>query len=166
MAKQYFYIGPTNIPHNNSFLQRFCITNSRDVAKWIDITQQEHSSSITATYIIDIDKNLWITDRHYEHVACAQGKAVLAAGEISFFQQNQDIEIIYISNQSTGYCPEPSCWSVVQDVLIQAEICHPASFSLECIFRRCEDCGQRNIVKDNDYHCAVCNHPLSRHWNF
>ena len=35
----------------------------------------------------------------------------------------------------------------------------------EIVFRRCEACGQINIVKD-EYVCAVCDERLPKEWNF
>lgn len=34
------------------------------------------------------------------------------------------------------------------------------------VFRRCPACGQRNIVRDNDFTCALCDHALPAQWNF
>jgi hypothetical protein len=33
-------------------------------------------------------------------------------------------------------------------------------------FRRCDACGQRNIVKDDDFTCAICGGELPATWNF
>lgn len=33
-------------------------------------------------------------------------------------------------------------------------------------FRKCEECGQRNLVKDDWFFCAVCNADLLENLNF
>jgi len=71
-----------------------------------------------------------------------------------------------IDNQSTGYCPEPACWSAVGAALEQAGIDHPGRFTTELVFRLCTACGQRNVVRDEWFHCAVCDAELPLTWNF
>jgi uncharacterized Zn finger protein (UPF0148 family) len=34
------------------------------------------------------------------------------------------------------------------------------------VFRRCGACGERNLVKDGDFACAICGAELPRTWNF
>ncbi|BDA71358.1 hypothetical protein CAL7716_055240 [Calothrix sp. PCC 7716] len=60
------------------------------------------------TVIIDVDEQLWIADRHSEHVQCARGQRVLSAGEITFTLASSNVLVSEVSNQSTGYCPETS----------------------------------------------------------
>ncbi|MDH6465317.1 transcription initiation factor TFIIIB Brf1 subunit/transcription initiation factor TFIIB [Micromonospora sp. A200] len=33
-------------------------------------------------------------------------------------------------------------------------------------FRRCTACGERNIVRDDDFVCALCDGVLPPNWNF
>ena len=42
----------------------------------------------------------------------------------------------------------------------------PAGFTHAVVFRRCEACGQRNVVKDDAFVCAVCDADLPAEWNF
>jgi hypothetical protein len=70
------------------------------------------------------------------------------------------------SNQSTGYCPDPDCWPAVAAALDRAGIPHPGRFTVEVIFRRCPSCGERNLVKDDWFVCALCEAELPREWNF
>ncbi|MEU0561975.1 hypothetical protein [Dactylosporangium sp. NPDC006015] len=65
-----------------------------------------------------------------------------------------------VSNQSTGYCPDPECWPAVAAALDAAGTPHPGGFTDAVLFRRCTSCGQRNIVHDGDFACAVCDAPL------
>ena len=33
---------------------------------------------------------------------------------------------------------------------------HPGGFTDEFTFRRCPGCGERNLVRDGDFTCAIC----------
>jgi hypothetical protein len=71
-----------------------------------------------------------------------------------------------ISNQSTGYCPEPDSWQAVLSALKRAGIGAPAHLERAYIFRRCESCGSTNIIKEGVFRCAVCEAQLPHDWNF
>lgn len=117
------------------------------------------------TYVVDLQGRLRLADRSSEHVACAGGADMLAAGEIAFEEAGDGWRASYSSNQSTGFCPEPSCWEALADALDTIGVAHEGRFTNEMIFRRCDECGERNLVKDHDYHCYVCGAELSEHWN-
>ncbi|GAA2374179.1 hypothetical protein [Dactylosporangium salmoneum] len=34
------------------------------------------------------------------------------------------------------------------------------------VFRRCPACGERNVVRDGDFTCALCDGDLPARWNF
>jgi len=169
MTKQYKYIGSQdiidNLPEKSA---RVYVNAAKDILEWIKDSKQspEYDSCYIATFIISTDSKLWINDRHSEHVLCANGKNVLSAGEITFEVGKNAIEIVAISNQSTGYCPEPDSWASVVIALRNTKIPHPDDFTSKFIFRKCDNCGQKNIVKDDWYFCAVCDAPLSQTWNF
>jgi hypothetical protein len=99
-------------------------------------------------------------------VACAGGTPVLSAGEISFERGPAGWEVTSVTNQSTGYCPEPSSWSAVARALDRIGAPHPGRFTSEFVFRRCPQCGERNIVRDGDFTCAICDAELPASWNF
>ena len=169
MLKQYQYIGSQeiidNLPEKSA---RVCVNSAKDVLDWIKNTKQlpEYDVSYIATFIISLDGMLWINDRHSEHVLCANGKNVLSAGEITFEVEGNAVEIVAISNQSIGYCPEASSWDCVALALKNSKVTHPDDFTSRYIFRKCDNCGQKNIVKDDWYFCAVCDSELSEVWNF
>ncbi|MCB9759556.1 MAG: hypothetical protein H6739_06920 [Alphaproteobacteria bacterium] len=75
-------------------------------------------------------------------------------------------EVVGVTNQSTGFCPEPKCWGAVAAALDQAGVRHPDGWTAAFVFRRCPACGQRNLVKDDWWRCAVCDAGLPRGWNF
>jgi hypothetical protein len=43
---------------------------------------------------------------------------------------------------------------------------HPGCFTDRVVFRRCPACGERNIVRDDDLTCALCENTLPAQWNF
>lgn len=164
MARLYTYVGPPDIAAaTNMTAPRAMISHPADVRAWVEASSQyvDGNGLFTATFIVDNNHQLWVADRCSEHVACARAAAVLAAGEMTFSVSAHDVDAVYVTNQSTGYCPEPESWFAVANVLDSAGIGHPETFDIQCIFRRCT-CGQINIVKHEDYTCAVCGSALSR----
>ena len=91
---------------------------------------------------------------------------MLSAGEMTLELDGGKVIITDISNQSTGYCPEPESWPAVAAALDQAGIEHPDNFTRAFLFRLCGICGQTNIVKEGDFTCAVCGTELKKAWNF
>ncbi|MEV4722038.1 hypothetical protein AB0J94_33040 [Micromonospora noduli] len=119
-----------------------------------------------ATFVVDLHGALRVAPRQSEHVACAAGQDVLAAGEITFAASDSGYFVQAVSNHSTGYCPDPDCWPAVAAALDRLSMPHPGGFTAALIFRRCTACGERNIVRDDDFACALCDAALLSHWNF
>jgi hypothetical protein len=169
MNRVYHYIGARELQQVlNQPSDRAPVLQPGDVLTWIEETQQEieHDRSVIATFIIDTTGQLWIADRRSEHVLCAAGQPVLAAGEITFVIENQDIWVSEITNQSAGYCPEPEAWPEVATTLDDIGLDHPGDFTTAYIFRRCTQCEAVNIVKEEYFVCGVCDAELSSEWNF
>ncbi|MEV0405482.1 hypothetical protein [Actinoallomurus sp. NPDC050550] len=117
------------------------------------------------TYVVDLSGTLRLAPRRSEHVACAGGAPVLGAGEVAFRRERGRWVVDEISNQSTGYCPDVTSWPAVRDALDHAGIAYPGGFTHPVIFRRCPTCHERNIVRDDDFHCALCDTELPATWN-
>ncbi|WP_427924162.1 hypothetical protein [Streptomyces sp. cg40] len=95
--------------------------------------------------------------RGYRYVGPAESKAAvragdgrdmmlgLDAGEISFLCEAGRWTVSEVSNQSTGYCP--------------------SGFTCEVVFRRCPDCQEHNIVREDDFVCVFCGSDLPAVWN-
>jgi RNA polymerase sigma factor (sigma-70 family) len=98
--------------------------------------------------------------------AAAGGSPVLSAGEMFFRLSVSSVEAVEVTNQSTGYCPEPESWPAVASALDALGIAHPGRFTQEVVFRRCPTCGERNVVKDGWYVCGMCGAGLPADWNF
>lgn len=164
--REYYYVGPSEFreaaksqpPGTN-------IANLDDLRTWIASAQTDRAPDGTrvATFTVSTDGKLLLAPRRSEHVACASGGPVLSAGEIAFDDQ---LTVTEISNQSTGFCPEPESWVTVAHALDRIGISHPERFTTEVVFRLCPGCGERNIVKDDWYYCTMCDAELPQKWNF
>ena len=164
--RSYSYVGPQKILDAASTQPAGTgIESIDDLAEWLSSSPTEihPDGSAVATFTIGDDLKLRLAPRRSEHVACASGGPVFAAGEITI---DAELEITEITNQSTGFCPEPDCWSVVAETLDSLSLKRPDEFTTSIIFRLCTKCKQRNIVKDSWYHCDSCNSELPEHWNF
>jgi hypothetical protein len=91
---------------------------------------------------------------------------VLSAGEMFFLVRDGGIEVAEVSNHSTGYCPEPESWPTVATALDRIGVRHSGRFTTEVVFRLCERCGERNVVKDGWFACGACGEELPATWNF
>ena len=162
----YSYVGPPEIRDAVMSAQPGApIRNRADLSAWLasDSADAARDGSITATFIIDCDGVLRLAPRRSEHMACAAGGPVLSAGEITF---SADGDVSEVSNQSTGFCPEPESWDHVAAALDHIPVTHPGRFTTTVVFRLCPGCNQRNIVKDDWFVCDVCGADLPVVWNF
>jgi hypothetical protein len=165
----YHYVGPEQIRRRAiGQCVRTRIGQPEDALKWIVSAEPiaGRRSFVPATYIVDPQTQLWVADRRSEHVACAGAGDVLAAGELVFAEDRGRVEVVEASNQSTGYCPEPECWSVLEAVLDALKIAHPSALTAAFDFRRCDRCGATNLIKDEVFECAMCHATLSETWNY
>lgn len=165
----YHYVGPPSVaaaaigqPAGTTICQR------DDVLDWVRAAclRPDPDGTITVTFVVADDGQLRIADRHSEHVACAGGQSVLAAGEMVFRIHAGDVRVTSVSNQSTGYCPEPGCWPAVSKALQRVGFDPPGGFAPAFEFRRCTTCGTTNLIKDGWLECGVCSAPLPSYWNF
>ncbi len=120
---------------------------------------------IVFTYVVLPPACLFIADRRSEHVACARGGEVLAAGEITCSRRGDDIEVVETSNLSTGYCPESSSYEALDRALTAAGFDSFGPYSYPFEFRRCSGCGGIQVIKDDVFECASCGDDLPETWN-
>jgi hypothetical protein len=117
------------------------------------------------TFVVDLGGLLRLAPRRSEHVVCAGGERVLAAGEIGFELGPEGWAVVEVSNQSTGYCPNLACWAAVAAAVDRGGLARPAGFTQEVVFRRCPECGEVNVVREGFLVCAFCESGLPAEWN-
>src|SRR5262249_34264852 len=155
-SRLYDYVGPPEVAASvRGSPAGSPIKNDSDLKAWLAANRvdMDGAGAITATFVIDKDGILRVAERRTEHVAWASGGPVRSAGEMSF---TGDGRIDYVSNQSTGFCPEPDSWPAVAVAIKDVVASPPRGFSREFIFRRCTDCGQTLVIKDDWFVCDVC----------
>jgi len=137
------------------------------VVLWIadHASEVDIEGNIAATFVVDTSHKFWIADRGSEHVACAREGNVLTAGEVFFTKSEAFPQIDHITNQSTGYCPEPSSWPAIEKSLLDTGIHFPDRFEPEFTFRRCTQCENLALVKENFFVCFVCEADLPAEYN-
>jgi hypothetical protein len=169
LGRVYEYIGPEVLRADaKAGIPKCRLRDCPDLAALVRTLElaEPNSDEVTLTYVVDAGGVLWIADRHSEHVACARGRGVLAAGELTVTPGRPGLKVIEATNQSTGYCPEPGSWEALAKALDSEGIPGPSRFEHVFVFRRCTACGATAIVKDEFFECAECGDALSADWNF
>jgi hypothetical protein len=153
----YQYVGPIEV---------LAAVRPVDLGRAVLSREEITSEGEPFTFVIDLDGTLRLAPRRSEHVACAGGQPVLSAGEMTFELRSGRWEVTAVTNQSTGYCPEATSWPTVARALDKIAVPNPGRFTDEFTFRRCVQCGERNIVRDGYFACAICDADLPAAWNF
>jgi hypothetical protein len=169
MARLYPYVEPKHIRERVAPTATGTAVNcAHDLQEWTRrIGQQpDQQEPFGATFVVDKEGVLRVADRRSEHVACAGGGPVLSAGEMFFRLAASRPEVVEVTNQSTGYCPEPESRSAVASSLDRSGVSHPGRFTVAVMFRRCLACGQTNVIKDGWLVCDTCGAVLPPDWNF
>lgn len=169
MPRLYRYIGPDPVSLGAGLqTPRWPVEHAADVTRLLDEAggRGRSSAALTCTFVVDAAGCLFAADRRSEHVACARGGLVTMAGEIRFECDGRGPFVAEATNQSTGYCPEPSSWPALAAALDRAGLRHPGAFTAEFVFRRCDACAATNLVKDDWFVCGACDAPLAQAWNF
>ncbi|MFC3504651.1 hypothetical protein ACFOOK_27300 [Micromonospora krabiensis] len=155
-GRRYRYVGPADVRASvGDSPEGTPIRSPADLDAYLAATDPRDRDE-PLTYVIDPAGTLRLAPRRSEHVTCAGGGEVLGAGEIAFAAEPDGWVVTEVSNQSTGYCPDPASWTAVADALDRAGVDRPDGFTAAVVFRRCLDCGERNVVRDDDYVCALC----------
>ena len=165
VSPAYPYVGPAAIRRAvEGAPAGACIRSQADLEAWLQQTPSALDEG--ATFTVSLDGLLHLAPRRSEHVACAAGKPVLSAGEMRFaWKKPQPAVVTEVTNQSTGYCPEPSSFEDVAQALCTAGLPAPPTWSWACVFRRCPGCEQLNLVKNDDFTCEACWGALPRERN-
>ena len=165
MTRQYQYVGPAEIAARVSDHGGVVVSETlKDSLRSMDGHQS--GESLIVTFVVALSGRILIADRRSEHVICAMGQPVRSAGEMTFAIRKEQVIVERVTNQSTGYCPEPDSWGAVATALDQLSIERPNGFDPAFDFRRCTSCSQINVIKDNWFECDVCQTTLPKRWNF
>lgn len=142
----YRYVGPAELLENaHGPIDRLQPASLAELSAWV---AKQSSTGATFTFIVDASGLLWLSDRGTEHVSCARGRTVRAAGEVTFWRTPSAMAISSITNQSTGFCPEPDCWTCTREALVRAGLAAPDGFTQSVSpSRRCTTCGTKNLLK-------------------
>jgi hypothetical protein len=131
------------------------ITGREELADWLHGHPEAFREG--ATFVIDDQGALRLAPRRTEHVACAGGGPVRAAGELRFELRQGSAAVVEASNQSTGYAPGPHSWRALAAALDALGIEHPRGYTTAFEFRRCPRCDQLNVIKEGWFYCGACN---------
>jgi hypothetical protein len=164
-SRRYRYVGPAGIRDQHVAVDAVLVDAVAALDAWL-AGRDRGELDEPVTFVVALDGALRLAPRRSEHVALAGGNDVLGAGEMTFARAGQGWRVVAVTNQSTGYCPDPDCWPAVDRALDRVGVEHPDGFTDTIVFRRCPACGERNIVRDNDFTCALCNGALPAQWNF
>jgi hypothetical protein len=164
-ARRYRYVGPAALREQTVAVDAVASDVPAVLFGWLAGRQRSELLD-PFTFVVGIDGGLRLAPRRSEHVALAGGQDVLAAGEMTFGPAGSGWRVDEVSNQSTGYCPDPDSWPAVGAALDRLGVSHPGDFTDKVVFRRCPACGERNIVREDDYTCALCDSALPTRWNF
>ncbi len=136
MIKLYHYVGPVRILEQARHQPPgWRVQSAAELITWLE-TSAVCGREVTTTFVVDEAGHLRLTDRHSEHVACAQGQPVRSAGEMTFARVGPTVRVTAVTNQSTGYCPEPASWPEVRRALDALSVAHPGDFTTAFDFRR------------------------------
>jgi hypothetical protein len=112
VTRLYSYIGAEDIRRRAAGVPAgIKVGSARDLENWIE--QPNREGLIVVTFVVNEQGNLLVADRRSEHISCSGGHPVLSAGEMFFRVTDSDLEVVEVSNQSTGFCPEPESWPAV-----------------------------------------------------
>ncbi|MFG2823756.1 hypothetical protein ACGFX4_30570 [Kitasatospora sp. NPDC048365] len=163
--RTYRYVGPADVraatvgaPAGTQ------LRTAEDLANWL-VRLPAGELAEPFTYVVDPAGVLRLAPRRSEHVACAAGQRVLAAGEIGFGRVGGRWVVEQVSNQSTGYCPDVVSWPAVARALDRVGIDRPEGFTHAVVFRRCTACGECSVVRDGHFVCVFCDAKLPPGWN-
>src|SRR4051812_11915950 len=132
-ARRYGYVGPDEV-RALSRTASATVDGQADLDRWL-AAQSRRDAADPFTFVVTVDRVLRLAPRRSEHVACAEGGDVLAAGEMAFVSTASGWAVGEVSNQSTGYCPDPSSWPAVAAALDRAGIAHPGGYTTAIVFR-------------------------------
>ena len=104
----------------------------------------------TCTYVVDGDGHLRVAPRRPEHVVCSGGGQVLAAGEIRL-EVSDEVRVMEVTNQSTGFTGDVTCRGAVAAVLDKLGIARPSLFTRELVFATATNSASATSSRKTSY---------------
>jgi serine/threonine protein kinase len=168
-VRRYEYVGPPEVLKGAAEGKEpgDLVLRANDVRAWALRTDQRPDGEglIRATYTIGAEGDaargrLRVRARGLrERRPRARGRRGLVRGRPPVGDGRADRQLL------DGLLPRADLLAAVERVLDAAGIGRPSRFSKALLFRRCR-CGQRNVVKDDHFVCALCDADLPAEWNF
>ena len=127
--RRYIYVGPADVREAASASPPgVVIENPASLTAWFErhVEDMTTEGTITATFVVDADGLLRLARAPLGTRGLSSGGPVLSAGEITFSKGG---DVTEITNQSTGFCPEPESWPSVAAVLYRIPLSHPGRFT-------------------------------------
>ena len=168
-SKHYPFVGPDSLRHLAGIAsERHALQSEAGLRAWVTGSgvRLRRGAQITFTFVLLPPEQLFLADRRSEHISCARGHAVLSAGEMTFLFDGTRLLLDEVTNQSTGYCPEPESWPAVRDALVSLGLKAPDQFTYAFEFRFCSNCRVTSIIKNQIFECPACGGELPHDWNY
>ncbi len=159
MTRTYNYVVSRRIAEQaEAPISRLAPATPDDIRSW---SLAPNNGNLELTFVVDPRGQLWLSiDTASMSPARADSPYSLLASCVPRVTPQQ-VAVVSVSNQSTGYCPEPDCWPAVRDALRNAGLESPNEFTHAFDFRRCVSCSGINILKDGMPDCPSCGTELT-----
>lgn len=89
-----------------------------------------------------------------------------AAGEVELGVAQKQLVVRGVTNQSTGYCPEPSCFGEIAAALVRVGVSATGRAVARLHLPAMSQVRSDRHREEDDFECAVCATPLPKEWNF
>ncbi len=125
-TRRYRYVGPAELRDLMAAVGVVAVGAPASLDGWLTGRGRSELGE-PFTFVVALDGILRLAPRRSEHVALAGGRDVLAAGEMTFASTESGRDVAEVTNQSSGYCPDPDSWPAVASALDRAGVQHPAT---------------------------------------
>lgn len=166
MGRLFPYRGPSRlVPASGARPAGVVVETALQFADLADDPSQERlgDGSVAFTYVVDQSNSLRVANRRSEHVVCAGGEPVLAAGELFVTPGRKGSWVVRASNFSNGYMPSEDSFMALKLALERARLPAPKGFDPAIAYRYCGRCMEAVIAETGA--CRVCQAALALKWD-
>jgi hypothetical protein len=107
--KRYRYLGPADLRGQVVAVEAVAVDAFQSLDGWL-AARDPGERGEPFPFVASLDGLLRLAPRRREHVTLAGVRDVLAAGQIAFVSAEASWRVVEVTNQSTGYCPDPHAW--------------------------------------------------------